>query len=388
MISHQATGFDCKVRGFEESPRTFFENLDGLRFIAFFVVFIAHAHGFNLYHDDASFSTAVLNWLPDAYLGVSFFFVLSGFLITWLLIEEKRTSGRIKILLFYARRVLRIWPVYFIVIILGYWALPVLFSSAPKFPIDAIADITKMYYPFFLINFDLLAHKDISPVLGVLWSVSIEEQFYLLWPIIIWITPVKRLPFMFILIIISSWAFRNYFLIRYDNFDYSHYHTLSVIGDLALGALGVVIIQNVKILKAFKRLSRTNLIIIYGVGGMLMLLLTSQVVAQRFHGLIEVVLSIFFLLVILEQNFSQKSFYSMSRFRIISKLGTYTYGLYAYHLIGIFLTIKFLQCFFARGELIFLISIPLSFCISCIISYASYEFMEKKVLGFKKAFSC
>src|SRR4029079_7687100 len=109
--------------------RIFFPNLDGLRFISFFAVF--------LYHCDLS----VFSYLGDSYpktqqaltflfrhgnLGVNFFFVLSGFLITYLLIKEKELKGNIHVGNFYVRRILRIWPLYYLCLIIGFIAFRML----------------------------------------------------------------------------------------------------------------------------------------------------------------------------------------------------------------------------------------------------------------------
>ena len=99
--------------------KIYFENLDFLRFIAFFTVFAGHtALGnflINRIHVD------VINkfiWVfSQGGTGVSFFFVLSGFLITYLLLIEKEKTGKINVRNFYVRRILRIWPLYYLVIL-------------------------------------------------------------------------------------------------------------------------------------------------------------------------------------------------------------------------------------------------------------------------------
>ncbi|HET9503954.1 MAG TPA: acyltransferase family protein [Hymenobacter sp.] len=103
------------------APRVFFPNLDGLRFLAFFAVFLFHS----LYTPDAGIAASSLYQVPYQLtrvgdLGVNFFFVLSGFLITYLLLSEKQLMGRVAIGAFYMRRILRIWPLYFVVVFIGF----------------------------------------------------------------------------------------------------------------------------------------------------------------------------------------------------------------------------------------------------------------------------
>jgi peptidoglycan/LPS O-acetylase OafA/YrhL len=105
--------------------------------------------------------------------GVQLFFLLSGYLITSLLLREKEVTGHINVRAFYVRRILRIWPLYFFVL-----TLAALWPWSGRLPLS--------YFAGFL----LLAGNWIVVLFGVadswaiiLWSVSIEEQFYLLWPL-------------------------------------------------------------------------------------------------------------------------------------------------------------------------------------------------------------
>ena len=104
--------------------RVYFPNLNGVRFLAALVVIIHHVEMGkfwfgqpNIY--DKSFVGGVFGQL-----GIIMFFVLSGFLITYLLLEEHRKTGTISIKDFYIRRMLRIWPVYYLIVILGFFVFP------------------------------------------------------------------------------------------------------------------------------------------------------------------------------------------------------------------------------------------------------------------------
>ncbi len=104
----------------------YFKNLDGLRFFAFLAVFISHATLFLGYSNlSPAFYSIKKYILVNGDVGVSFFFVLSGFLITYLLLKEKDGYGKISLKNFYIRRILRIWPVYFTTILVGFFILPI-----------------------------------------------------------------------------------------------------------------------------------------------------------------------------------------------------------------------------------------------------------------------
>src|ERR1017187_6342941 len=142
-------------------------SLDGWRAISIMMVLGAHAehtNGFpNAFH-------AIFKWLFDGTLGVLFFFVISGFLITWLLVFENDRSGHINLKHFYARRALRILPVYY-AFILTLVCLQ-LFTVYTQSVSAWIGNLT------FTTNF---VTANVWPS-GHLWSLSVEEQFYLLWP--------------------------------------------------------------------------------------------------------------------------------------------------------------------------------------------------------------
>lgn len=133
--------------------------LDGLRAIAAFLVVISHT-GFM--------------WLPGN-LGVLAFFVLSGFLITWLLLKEDAKHGNVSLKLFYARRSLRIFPAFYV-----YWALIVGSRLLLERPINWPQAWASFLY---VNNYYQAIFGDPNTSLSHTWSLGIEEQFYLFWPL-------------------------------------------------------------------------------------------------------------------------------------------------------------------------------------------------------------
>jgi len=153
-----------------------FPGLDSLRFYAALSVIVAH-----LTSNFAEFRTRraefpLINWLfMDAQSAVSLFFVLSGFLITYLLLNEANHSGGINVGKFYVRRLLRIWPLYYLIALLGFVVIPL--SLALPLPLDWLNTRSVLLTLFLLPNL-------VGPLgpLGHLWSIGLEEQFYLVWP--------------------------------------------------------------------------------------------------------------------------------------------------------------------------------------------------------------
>lgn len=140
--------------------------LDGLRALAVTAVMLFHAN---------------VSWARGGYLGVDVFFVLSGFLITRILLEERESTGHTAVLRFYLRRILRLFP-----------ALVVVTACVIYAELELPADqVTRMWHDVFAtatyhMNWVEALHQ--QPPFGLLdhaWSLSIEEQFYVLWPLVL-----------------------------------------------------------------------------------------------------------------------------------------------------------------------------------------------------------
>lgn len=179
------------------AERFYLPELDVLRFFAFFGVFVYHLPMFG----SLFFSRyGVLGDLAlSGVFGVDLFFTLSGYLITSLLLRERDETGDVNLKAFYARRTLRIWPLYYFVIGLTFLLthLPASVTSAPfwgnMFP--PMSSGVYFFLAIFLFNFDFA--NGITPTHGLvmypLWSISVEEQFYLFWPWVLRYLPRKRL---------------------------------------------------------------------------------------------------------------------------------------------------------------------------------------------------
>ena len=156
----------------------FLPQLDGVRGLAILAVMITHLMDYvPLFTRSLAWRLFSLGGLLGA-LGVDLFFVLSGFLITGILVDT-RTDPKF-FLNFYARRALRIWPLYYSLVFFA-------FLVVPYFRSDLTVEVAKSYpwqaYVFFLQNFLVSSFGYL--ILGVTWSVAIEEQFYLFWPVLV-----------------------------------------------------------------------------------------------------------------------------------------------------------------------------------------------------------
>src|SRR5438270_445539 len=129
------------------------------------------------------FYDALSRVFPRGDDGVMLFFVLSGFLITYLLMAEQRRTGTVAVAKFYVRRVLRIWPLYFLLVLLGFAILPLVigWEHYPYLGKDENFFGRLALYLVLMPNVAYALWPGGVPI-GHLWSIGVEEQFYLLWP--------------------------------------------------------------------------------------------------------------------------------------------------------------------------------------------------------------
>jgi len=148
--------------------------LDAVRGLAILVVMFHNiSPKYPLFHSDQLFR--------DGWMGVDLFFVLSGLLITGILLDTKQSAGYFKN--FYVRRCLRIWPLYYS--LLFFMFVVVRFLNSSEYHLVVQTSSPWWAFPLFLQNFLLAISTNAAGPLGVTWSLAIEEQFYLVWPLVV-----------------------------------------------------------------------------------------------------------------------------------------------------------------------------------------------------------
>jgi peptidoglycan/LPS O-acetylase OafA/YrhL len=194
-----------------------FDQIDGLRFFAVFGVVCGHWHWSH---------TEFCESITSASRGVDLFFVISGFLITLGLIRSKdkaQSTGQ-SLYKFYMRRFLRIFPIYYLtvfILLFFYWNE---------------MHSTIWWYLLYLRNFYSIKIQDWG-IAGHFWSLSVEEQFYMVWPFVILFTPKKRMLAVIIASVLLSLATKTYWFFTHAPFWYAYMHPLGALDTLALGAL-------------------------------------------------------------------------------------------------------------------------------------------------------
>lgn len=346
--------------------KTYFKNLDALRFYAAWTVFMYH----------------IVMWLPfptgteilkyiriiisfdnsGGAAGVNFFFVLSGFLITHLMFEESDSEKGFSLWRFYVRRALRIWPAYYFTLLLGF-ILPHLMKYKEV--------ASPIMYGLFLANYDNIKTLPTSGILGVQWSVSVEEQFYLIWPLLFILRRNKK---QFVIPILILFILSTIFLINGG----SRFHLFSCIGMLSMGGLAAWFgfFFKDKVIRLLSLVPSKGAALIYFLGTVF--IMSGFQLKKNFEWAeipYLIVVSLFFVFIILEQCFSENSPFKAGHNKLFSTLGKRSYSIYLTHMIAITLALHLTTNFF----FLVISAIVLTF----IFSEISYQFVERPFLNLK-----
>jgi hypothetical protein len=343
-----------------------FKQLDGLRFIAVSLVLIEH------------FATFLGKYFSAGYYGVDLFFVISGFLITNILLRSSESFGK-TYKNFIGRRTLRIFPIYYLTII-------VLFiignEYVSRYLFYCITYTYNYAWVYFNIPTNLISH---------FWSLCVEEQFYLFWPFII-IGLRKNLIFLSFVVIglVLICSIQIYFSIFPIITPYNFVGIIPQANSLGIGALGALLYKENKIPSSVLE----NKWIEYIALIFLFLLLLSN---NNLKYVICPIISIFLVLKTTHQGYSLKPLNNFLNNKKVIYLGSISYGIYLYHLpLGHYITEYFFNPFIynqinwsSSSMLIklqwhtWLFKLPTYSLISIVVAHFSYQYFEKPILSLK-----
>jgi len=372
--------------------RVYFPNLNGLRFIAALLVIVHHIEQLKYIYDlPNNFSSSFVQIIGE--LGVILFFVLSGFLITYLLLEEENRTNAIAVKNFYLRRVLRIWPLYFLIVALALFVLPnISLFTLPEYDKAVIyEDLPSkiLLYVFFLPNL-------VSPLFGVVpyasltWSIGTEEQFYLIWPPILKFFKTYRMPLMFLILIGYLLFARALFSSRTDfipfKYELNAFWQSFNIASMAIGGFFALLLHsNHAALKLF-----LNKYLFYFALGFTSIMLYRGVYFPhitvndlQFPYFYKEFYSIWFGIIILNFAANKDNLISLEQ-KPIRYLGKISYGLYMYHPIAI---VAALQTSIWLGAPVDALLYPLSLALTILLAGVSYKYFESYFLNFKTNYS-
>jgi peptidoglycan/LPS O-acetylase OafA/YrhL len=358
--------------------------LDGLRGIAFLLIFFVHT-----------------DYINFGWVGVQLFFVLSGFLITGILVDMKRAlPGGTFFIKFYGRRFLRIFPLYYF-----YLALALVISLV-FFNLGALTKKMEVFWehlPYaltFTYNFFYVVAKEPSMFLSHFWTLSVEEQFYIIWPLLIFLTPEKHFRKLFIGAIVFGFLFRLGFTLVYqvhpspaivNGVAHGLYPlTFSHMDAFGMGAL----LSQYKFpnsTKQFAALAVTLPVIGFaanylstGSPGPLHGLGYPYLMDNAYQFIWGYSLLNYFFAVTIDAVAREGLFRRVLDSKPLAYLGKISYGLYVYHLGVIFLLYRLLgpSLTMSKGLSQFVLML-LEFAATFIVASLSYRFLEKPILSLK-----
>ncbi len=371
----------------------FFNGLNELRAIAAFAVVFHHIESYKHRSDRASlFDTPLQSFIENlGYNAVWLFFVLSGFLITYLLLAEHKDTGRISIRDFYIRRTLRIWPLYFLIVALAFFAMPILAHQLPQLAdeqyvqqcvesLDGNWWVRLFLFLFFLPNLALILY---GPLAGATqtWSIGSEEQFYLVWPLIVRFFR-RRLPLTLLMVILLKMLL---LVLAFGVGARYEIPALEVLGKflltlrlelMAIGALGAYGLLHYRSYLADRLSSRPWKLV--------MLSLVAALLIWQF-SISYLILGIGFAYVTMSVTVDggiplQNPW--------LDRLGRISYGIYMYHPMVIFLVCGTVHWLGIDDPLLYNVIIyTVVVSATVLVSSLSYRFFEAAFLRMKKRFS-
>lgn len=336
-----------------ETQRYYRPELDILRFFAFFLVFLSHVV-------PGTANPLLVAVAAGGAFGVDLFFALSSFLITTLLLREQHACGTIDVSSFYLRRILRIWPLYFAFLLI---VVPLVRYVLPN------DDMPLKYTAAFALlagNWACALWGYPHTVAGPLWSVSIEEQFYLSWPLIMrrWI---RHLTVVALTLLAVSFITRFWLVFHGAIHPQIWCNTLARLDPIACGALLAVYAQRKEI--ALSRRVRVALLL-FGFAVLTAAGRYGDFVGTRALITFPAVAAACVALILGTLGMRIPSRHS-SIARALIYLGRISYGLYVFHLLFIYLLGSALA------------ALPATIAVAA----ASYHFFEKPFLRLKTRFA-
>ena len=337
--------------------KKYIPSINGLRAISIFCVLFSHVESRNFGKHDA----------PGGQIGVNIFFIISGYLITLLLLQEESVNKSISLRNFFIRRTLRIFPVYYF-LLLVYFVLQkfdVLYFTLNSW-------LLSLTYTKYFVTSNITEWE-----IGHLWSLSVEEHFYLIWPLIFSFSKSLRLPFAIIVIMSTT-------LVRL----FTNVSELSILTRADALMIGCVFAMfNGEVTSFLKVLWKQNKLLI----SIPFIVLFSCITFKRIFGIVGIDLHTHFILafagsyglltnisvaliLLISVNFKDNFWYKFLNNKIVNYIGLLSYSIYIWQ-----------QLFFSP-KIVGISKFPMNLLYIFIIANISYFLIEKPFLKLKSRF--
>lgn len=360
--------------------------LDGVRGIAVLLVMLSHGGGWYILQKTLISKLFVYAMVPG-WCGVELFFVLSGFLITGILLRTKRAENYFSA--FYVRRFLRIFPIYYAVVTAG---LLIAHHNAWWNSLLPPLERTRISYFFYAQNWPFAWGHSVylkTNVFGHFWSLAVEEQFYLIWPLVIWLLPEKWVLHFCIAGLAIALPLRFYMVPHYAESLLAMFLTTSRMDGLLVGAILAILLQRGQIPLRW-------IAVAFGVGAVLIgyiAIFHHHELTDTYYWMPTIGITGFSLLMGGLLAMSQQPIRWLRRVLTAGWLrvtGKYSYGMYIYH-IPIYLVLEHVLA--TKCGVRFPMPLPLALLyivaligITFVIAKISYDFFESPILALKAHF--
>jgi peptidoglycan/LPS O-acetylase OafA/YrhL len=370
--------------------RIYFDGLTEIRAIAALFVLFHHIELYKFRDGLPSLYDTQLNHFIShlGENGVTIFFVLSGFLITYLLLTEKGLKQAINIKSFYLRRILRIWPLYYLIVLLSFTVIPLLANNITAFQnethyynkvlqLQESPYATLILFLLFLPNFALVLKPAVAGA-AQSWSVGVEEQFYIVWPHVInRINSKVILIICFVLIcLLPQWTKAVSFISPNLGTKVNFVIEIIPIHIMAIGGIGAFCLYYYKEALG-KLLKSTPLFVLNTLLFISFLFVDIEFSAREFFFGCVIIAEILFVI--------QTHFQLNLRQKQLEKIGEISYGVYMYHPLMMYICFSIWNTVVPiQNGLLYNVCIYTSIVFSTlVISKCSFKFFESKFIAVK-----
>lgn len=364
-----------------DANSTYLPALDGLRGLA--ILLVAVSHFAIVFSNDLAAEHAIRTVLSFGWCGVDLFFDLSGFLITGILLETKTSQGYFRD--FYMRRILRIFPLYFAFLWFVFLLVPAVIRPNP------VAAVNPVWYLAYLQNWKP-NYGASDPFLGHFWSLAVEEQFYLVWPAVVFL--VSRASLVRVCAVLAFAALLCRLLLASSDADVEAIYRLTPcrVDCLALGSLVAVAVRDGELTRFFSVHLRLILVTSAMCVGAVAAVAGPLWHAPLQHTLGMTALAVFFsALVFSASGAAAGPVRALLTGTLLRSIGKYSYGIYVFHLLPNRLAHQPVKDLLAGSSTPVSILAKTAYVLAMflavyLLAFLSYQLFESRLLALKRHF--